>query len=1180
MGIWPDIKGIPSQSVDGPLFVTGGKGGISVVPVSILKEPTGFSDPASVIVTYDPTTQQITLTGTWTAYYQGVLIPAFTTGWVSAAHTNTTGHTYHLYYDGAFKWSTDTFPDFAYLHLAYVHYGAVDKFACRECHGFMNWQAHESIHDTVGARRDSGGTLGGYTLSSTTAAQRRPSVSECVIMDEDLQTTNAALADNGPYTQMYLAGAAVTTSALAATEIVPVSGSHPYYNSFSTPNWGQTLMPANSVATVWLIEMPAAASANSQAYRHTWIQPQWITQATSGSAVHMSAALASEIQRLPSELNLGDLFAVTPEFVPIAKIVIEYTGGNWDIVNVTDLTGSRYNLTGAPAGLFLSGVTPTAPLTGSGTVASPLSIPLATSAVSGYLGNSDWATFNGKLSDAPSDGNTYGRNNGAWAVAGTGGSGTGYAVIEPKTSDYAATVTTLGKVWMRTDADVATVKTVTQHFSLDVPAISDTEIMIVAGGGGAYGNRSGGGGGGGVVNVTGLTTTGALSVVVGAGGPGGNPSGNGAGSNSSFDTYVAHGGGTSGSPGGSGGGANAGGSIGSASPVGEGYDGGAATSPDGRYGAGGGGGGGGHVGYGVTYAPEGYHGGNGGEGYLSSINGTPTYYAGGGGGGKDDNGGYVGSGGAGGGGGGGYNNVAGIAGTVNTGGGGGGGGGYYGTSSYVGGAGGKGIVIIRYLTTHGSASGGTITTDGLYTVHTFNSSGTFTVLTSYTQVYTVDTILPQAGSGSASAYTTAPLTGNGAVATPIAMPQATASISGYLGNTDWSTFNTKVATSRTITTTAPLTGGGDLSSNRTVSMPLATTAVSGYLGNSDWATFNGKLSDAPSDGVAYNRKNAAWEAASTASGSATGYAVIEPTTSDYAANATNSGKMWMRTDAATATVKMVAAFGAAISAEMLIVAGGGSGSSTRGPGGGAGGLLYYSATSISLGNVTVTVGGGGSGDETAGTNSSFGTLAIAYRGGSRVTTTSVGSGAGGAPYDTAGKPGLAGQGKDGGAGEGPDGAQRSAGGGGGAGANGAAGASQQGGAGGAGLAYNISGATAFYAGGGGGGKDGTGGAAGAGGSSIGGNGQRGVGTVGQPGVVNTGSGGGGGGGTYGVVGGTPGNGGSGVVIIKYLTSGNSATGGNITTSGAYTIHTFTGTGTFSATAGSSNAYAVKTFTLT
>lgn len=49
-----------------------------------------------------------------------------------------------------------------------------------------------------------------------------------------------------------------------------------------------------------------------------------------------------------------------------------------------------------------------------------------------------------------------------------------------------------------------------------------------------------------------------------------------------------------------------------------------------------------------------------------------------------------------------------------------------------------------------------------------------------------------------------------------------------------------VLNTRTISTTAPLAGGGDLSTNRTLSIALATTSTDGYLSSTDWTTFNGK----------------------------------------------------------------------------------------------------------------------------------------------------------------------------------------------------------------------------------------------------------------------------------------------------------------------------------------------------
>lgn len=46
---------------------------------------------------------------------------------------------------------------------------------------------------------------------------------------------------------------------------------------------------------------------------------------------------------------------------------------------------------------------------------------------------------------------------------------------------------------------------------------------------------------------------------------------------------------------------------------------------------------------------------------------------------------------------------------------------------------------------------------------------------------------------------------------------------------------------RSISTTTPLQGGGDLSANRTLSILQSNTTQSGFLSNTDWNTFNGKF---------------------------------------------------------------------------------------------------------------------------------------------------------------------------------------------------------------------------------------------------------------------------------------------------------------------------------------------------
>jgi hypothetical protein len=68
----------------------------------------------------------------------------------------------------------------------------------------------------------------------------------------------------------------------------------------------------------------------------------------------------------------------------------------------------------------------------------------------------------------------------------------------------------------------------------------------------------------------------------------------------------------------------------------------------------------------------------------------------------------------------------------------------------------------------------------------------------------------------------------------ITLPNAT----GTLALT--SDLTAYVPTTRTVSTTSPIIGGGALSSNLTLSIPQASGSVNGYLSSADWTTFNAK----------------------------------------------------------------------------------------------------------------------------------------------------------------------------------------------------------------------------------------------------------------------------------------------------------------------------------------------------
>ncbi|MEI6169155.1 MAG: hypothetical protein WCS52_18390 [bacterium] len=100
-----------------------------------------------------------------------------------------------------------------------------------------------------------------------------------------------------------------------------------------------------------------------------------------------------------------------------------------------------------------------------------------------------------------------------------------------------------------------------------------------------------------------------------------------------------------------------------------------------------------------------------------------------------------------------------------------------------------------------------------------------------------------AGAGAVTVVSaTSPLSSSGGTTPTLSLAAASSSQNGYLASIDWATFNAKAPTNRTISTTAPLTGGGTLSGNLTLAIPMATASANGYLTSANWTTFNNKVS--------------------------------------------------------------------------------------------------------------------------------------------------------------------------------------------------------------------------------------------------------------------------------------------------------------------------------------------------
>jgi hypothetical protein len=357
-----------SSATEGSIYVN-----ISVLTSKTISEltgePTGFSDPSAVIINGDSTTRTVTLTGTWTAHYKGVKNNTIVSGWTSPAHGTDTTTQYFLNYNGTdIEWTDVASLDatfFQNLLIAFAFYDSINSnwVYLREPHGFMPWQSHRGDHYNIGTYKLTGGTLSGFVLNSVTAADRRPDVSGCVVYDEDIPTTILGLAA-GTYTLYGILGTDADASFLVgANDIVRLSGNRPFWNEFTGGSWTQTLIGNNEYMNVWLIAIPVTADASSQAYRYVWQQGQF------------ASSVLSDVQsRSVFDLSQGELEVLTPESVYIARVIIRYLGGNWDIVQVDNLTGSRVSQATSPSGVFLSSVASDTSLTGLGTTDSPLGL--------------------------------------------------------------------------------------------------------------------------------------------------------------------------------------------------------------------------------------------------------------------------------------------------------------------------------------------------------------------------------------------------------------------------------------------------------------------------------------------------------------------------------------------------------------------------------------------------------------------------------------------------------------------------------------------------------------------------------------------------------------------------------------------------------------------------------------
>ena len=275
------------------------------------EDPTGFVEGSSINVSYDYTGRTITLTGDLSYYWHGVK-KTLTSPWTSSAHDAIEGNWFLSTTDGEnFTWAQTPWI-FADIQVAFVYYtnDINTTFAIRETHGLLQHDAHQTLHQTIGTYRVSGGQAidGTYAFNTATDAATTPNFAVAVVRDEDVDSTIPQV-DAGQYTRMYISG---------DTSIYSFAQAFPFYDAGSYIQVNNTLTGTltnginNRWYNVYQILVPVTSDAPSQKFRMIWLQPQQ-------TYTSLVAAQGEDVRGL----RLGELTAASAEYVIYARITYE-----------------------------------------------------------------------------------------------------------------------------------------------------------------------------------------------------------------------------------------------------------------------------------------------------------------------------------------------------------------------------------------------------------------------------------------------------------------------------------------------------------------------------------------------------------------------------------------------------------------------------------------------------------------------------------------------------------------------------------------------------------------------------------------------------------------------------------------------------------------------------------------
>lgn len=327
-----------SSNIDYPLY-------------QITKDPSGFVDNTLITMTYDASTQKITITSS-----SGVIqiiekrkLYSIASPFTSSAHTAGVGvKSYYLIFsNGSFTWSESPWT-FDQVQVAIVLWNSTQTpqgFFLKEPHGLMPWQDHEHFHQAVSTLLMSGGTYGTITPPTSAATEASPaptqlSVDTTTIEDEDISHQLNSLASGANYTILHRG-----TSPGAGDWNWITSNTFPYYTAgtgvvrYNTAAGAWTALSAtNQRCNYYCAAVPNGAAGT---FRYVFIP---------GQAVYTSLA-AARAESFNS-IALGTLATSLPEFFVFMQITVKYNNASSSIIEaITYLRGNRTITVGSGSAL-------------------------------------------------------------------------------------------------------------------------------------------------------------------------------------------------------------------------------------------------------------------------------------------------------------------------------------------------------------------------------------------------------------------------------------------------------------------------------------------------------------------------------------------------------------------------------------------------------------------------------------------------------------------------------------------------------------------------------------------------------------------------------------------------------------------------------------------------------------